>query len=62
MQGINGTVGIVPDASLCIDAFSPIKLGNQLQVWSCNGSPQQMFEVNWGTTIRLNQNIFFASM
>lgn len=46
----------MPDASLCIDAFASMALGNQLQVWGCNGYPQQGFVVNWGTTIRLNQN------
>ena len=45
-----------PDASLCADVFSPIALGNQVQLWSCNLYPQQLFDVNWGTTIRLNYN------
>ena len=43
------------DASLCLDAFANIGLGNQVQVWGCNLLPQQLFDVNWGTTIRIAQ-------
>ena len=48
--------GLAPMAAYCIDAYSDMKLGNHLQVWGCNGYPQQAFDVNLGTTIRVGQN------
>ena len=44
------------DPKLCLDVYSDMKLGNQVQVWECNSQPQQLFDINWGTTIRLSQN------
>jgi len=44
------------DASLCLDAFQDQKAGNQLQLWDCNEYQQQQFNVNLGTTIRVNQD------
>ncbi len=37
----------------CLDSFDPPALGNRIQVWACNRSPQQLWYVLWGTTIRL---------
>ena len=44
------------EASLCMDGYAPPKVGNKVQVWSCNDADQQQFNVLWGTTIRSNQD------
>jgi hypothetical protein len=42
-----------PLYTLCLDSFAPAAIGNRLQVWQCSQSEQQLFNVLWGTTIRL---------
>ena len=54
-----GTIYLVKsvmEASLCMDGYAPPKVGNKVQVWSCNDADQQQFNVLWGTTVRSNQD------
>jgi hypothetical protein len=44
-----------PLASLCFDAYAPTAQGNAIQVWGCNAQPQQQWNVQWGTSIRVDQ-------
>ena len=50
------------DASLCMDAYAPLAIGNFVQVWECNGLDQQRFNVFWGTTIRCGSVSLLAAV
>ena len=44
---------LAPHYALCLDSFAPATIGNRVQVWPCNRAQQQLFDVLWGTTLRL---------
>jgi hypothetical protein len=44
------------NAAYCLDSYSPVKQGNAIQIWGCNDAPQQQWSIQFGTSIRVDQD------